>query len=245
MRLHVLLIIFLLVACSDVSPTIQLPATPTPFAFTPLGDALAKGAPASGVAITTVGYVVVDTGGARLTDGLSFSAGPTPQPLSDAAGQLWLGTNAAAALGDRLRAAGTVRYTVVVARGRLTGPGTYGPSGQYRYQLSDPQLQPLAPQETSVAALLDNSAAYEGRFVRIAGSLLARANAALLVDRLGSGGLPAPGARQIKLRTPLRDQLLLARLQQTSSGSVHFGAVQVEGFWRGGTLTPLALLPVQ
>jgi len=245
MRLRVLLIIFLLVACSDVSTPTQLPATPTPLAFTPIGDALAKGASASGVELTTVGYIVVDETGARLTDGLSFSAGPTPQPLSDAAGQLWLGTSTTAALGDMLRAAGTVRYAVVVARGRLTGPGAYGPGGRYRYQLSDPQLQPLAPQETSVAMLLDNPTLYEGRLVRIAGSLLARSNAALLVDRLGSGGLPAPGARQIKLRSPLRDQLLLARLQQTSGGNIHFGPVQVEGFWRGGTLTPLALLPVQ
>lgn len=245
MRLRVLLIIFLLVACRDAGTPTQLPATPTPLAFTPLGDALAKGAPASGIDLTTIGYIVVDNSGARLTDGLSFSAGPTPQPLSDDAGQLWLGTSAADGLGDTLRAAGTIRYAAVVARGRLTGPGAYGPSGHYRYQLNDPRLQPLAAQETSVAALLDNTAAYEGRLVRLAGSLLARANAALLVDRLGSGGLPAPGARQIKLRSPLRDQLLLARLQQASDGTIHFGPVQVEGFWRGGTLTPLALLPVQ
>jgi hypothetical protein len=244
MRLRVLLVVFLLVACSDVSPPTQQAATPTPLAFTPLADALAQGASASGADITTVGYIVVDNTGARLTDGLSFSAGPTPQPLSDVAGQVWLGTSAADALGDMLRAAGTLRYAVVVARGRLTGPGAYGPGGHYRYQISDPRLQPLAPQETSVAALLDNAAAYEGRVVRIAGSLLARSNAALLVDRLGPGGLPAPGARQIKLRGPLRDQALLARLHGTPGGAIHFGPVQVEGFWSGGALTPLALLPV-
>lgn len=242
MRLCVFLLVLLLAACSDAGAPVRLPASPTPLAFTPLGDALARGAPASGDLIT-VGYIVVDAAGAWLTDGLSFSAGPTPQPLSGA-DQVWLGPAAPSGLDAGLRAAGTLRYAAVVARGKLDGPGAYGPGGRYRYQISAPQLQPLAAQETTVAALLDNSALYEGRLVRIAGSLLARSNSALLIDRLGPGGLPAPGARQIKLRGPLRDQALLNRLQVASGGAIHFGPVQIEGLWRGGALLPLSLLPV-
>jgi hypothetical protein len=102
----------------------------------------------------------------------------------------------------------------------------------------------MSPEETNIVTLLDNSAAYEGRLVRIAGGLLARDATALLVDRLSVGGLPAPGARQVKLRGPLRDQALLGRLQRTSNGAIHFGQVQVEGFWRSGQLTPLAFLTI-
>ena len=158
--------------------------------------------------------------------------------------QIWLGSTVANDIGEALRTAGGTRYGIVVARGQLEGPGAYGPGGSYRYQMSGPHLQPLAPQETTVGALLDSAAAYEGRLVRIDGALLARSDSALLVDHLGSGGLPAPGARQIKLRGPLRDNALLGRLHAASGGAIHFGQVQVEGFWRGGALTPLSLLPI-
>lgn len=241
MRLRFLLVIFLLAACSEVSAPVQLPPTPTPLAFMSIGDALAH---ASGAEVTTVGYAVVDDTGVRLLDGLSFSAGVTPQPLSDVTGQIWLGSETAGALADMMRSAGAIRYAVVAARGRLEGPGSYGPGGAYRYRMSDPQLQPIAPEETTVVALLDNSAAYEGRLVRIAGALLTRPDSALLVDRLGAGGLPEPKARQVKLRAPLRDKALLDRLQGAPGGAVRFGRVQVEGFWRAGVLTPLSLLPI-
>jgi hypothetical protein len=243
MRLQFLLAILLLAACSEVSTPPQTPPTPTPLVFLPL-DVLARDASSTGYEITTVGYVVVDASGARLVDGLSFSSGTTPQPLSAPSDQVWLGTDAVGQLGGALRTAGDIQYALVVARGRLEGPQAYGAGGAYRYHLSDPRLQPLAPQETTVADLLDNSAAYEGRPVRIAGALLTRDDSTLLVDRLGSGGLPEPGARQLKLRSPLRDKALLERLHGAAGGAVRFGQVQVEGFWRAGVLTPLSLLPI-
>jgi hypothetical protein len=243
-RFRLLFALLLLVACGDVSAPVELPPTPTPLVFTTMGDVLGRNLPLSGAEITTIGYVIVDEAGARLLDGLSFSAGPTPQPLSQAAGQIWLGTDVVRALGGLLQRAGDLRYAVVLAHGRLVGPGVYGPDGSYRYQMNEPRLQMLAPEETSIATLLDNSTAYEGRLVRVAGGLLTRADSALLVERLGSGGLPAPNARQIKLRAPLRDQALLSRLNGSPNGAIHFGQVQVEGFWRGGALTPLSLLPI-
>ncbi|HET9221854.1 MAG TPA: hypothetical protein VFO07_05085, partial [Roseiflexaceae bacterium] len=96
----------------------------------------------------------------------------------------------------------------------------------------------------SIATLLDNAAAYEGRLVRVAGGLLARKDSALLVEQLGAGGLPAAATRQIKLRGGLQDVALLGRLKRTPNGTIHFGQVQVEGFWRGGQLAPLAILPI-
>jgi hypothetical protein len=179
-----------------------------------------------------------------LLDGLSFSAGTTPQPLSGAAGQVWLDTESVRALGGLLQRAGDIRYAVVVARGRLEGPGVYGPDGSYRYHMRDPQIQTIAPEETSIATLIGSAAAYEGRVVRVTGSLLARANSALLIERLGPGGIPEATARQLKLRGSLRDQALLGRLKSAAGGTIHFGQVQVEGFWHGGQLTPLAILPV-
>jgi hypothetical protein len=238
-----MMLMVMLAGCGDVVSPPALPPTPTPLTFTPLGDLLNRKMPIAGAEITTVGYVVVDGAAARLLDGMSFSAGDAPQPLSGA-GQVWLGTEIVRSLGGLLQRAGGVRYAVVVARGRLEGPGVYGPDGSCRYQLNDPRLQTLTHEETSIAALLDNTRLYEGRLVRIAGGLLARKDSALLVEQLGAGGLPAPGTRQIKLRGPLRDTALLSRLKHTPNGAVHFGQVQVEGLWRGGQLAPLAILPI-
>src|SRR5262249_4481431 len=148
-----------------------------------------------------------------LLDGLSFSAGTTPQPLPGAAGPVWLGTESVRALGGLLQRAGGIRYAVVVARGRLEGPGVYGPDGSYRYRMRGPQLQTIAPEETPIATLIGSTAAYEGRIVRVTGSLLARPNSALLVERLGPGGIPEATARQLKLRGSLRDQALLGHLK--------------------------------
>lgn len=244
MRLWLVLLVILLSACSDVSAPAQLPATPTPLSALPLGELLARVTPSADAQVSVAGYLVVDDAGARLLDGLSFSAGATPAPLSGPAAQIWLGPATSMTLGGALRQAGRLRYAVVVARGRLEGPGAYGPADAYHYRMSDPRLDPIAPIETSVAQLLDSSAAYQGQLVRVVGSLLTRSDSALLVDRLGEGGLPQPGARQIKLRGPLRDTALLEHLRGAPGGAVRFGQVQVEGFWREGQLTPLAFLPV-
>jgi hypothetical protein len=243
LRPLLLLLQLLLIACGDVvSPPAQ-PPTPTPLTFTPLGDLLGRSMPVAGAEITTVGYVVVGEAGAHLVDGMSFSAGVMPEPLSGE-GQVWLGADVVRSLGGLLQRAGGLRYAVVLARGRLEGPGLYGPDGSFRYQLNNPHLQTLAHEETSIAALLDNAAAYQGRLVRVAGGLLARPDSALLVEQLGPGGIPAPGTRQVKLRGPLRDRALLSRLKRSTNGAIHFGQVQVEGIWREGQLTPLAILPI-
>jgi hypothetical protein len=244
-RFRFLFALILLCACGEIAaPPPEFPPTPTPLAFTPLDDLLGRKLPVSGADVTTIGYVVVSDAGARLLDGLSFSSGPTPQPLPGTAGQVWLGTDVVRSLGGLLQRAGDIRYALVLARGQMTGPGVYGPDGSFRYQMSDLRLQTMAPEETSITMLLNRSTTYEGRPVRVAGGLIARTDSALLVEQLGAGGLPAPGVRQIKLRGPLRDQALLGRLKRASNGQIHFGQVQVEGFWRGGQLTPLSLLPI-
>lgn len=238
-----LLPLLLVMSCGEASPPVQLPPTPTPLAVTLFTRVLA-GEVSAGGELTIAAYVLADAAGVRLVDGLSFSAGVTPQPLSSAADQIWLGADLGSELNGKLQVAGSVQYAVVIAQGRLQGPGAYGPGGVYRYRISASHLQPLAPEETTIAALIEDNAAAEGRFVRVVGALLARDDAALLVERLGAGGLPEPKARQIKLQAPLRDAALLARLHGAAGGAIRFGQVQIEGLWRDGQLIPLAIFPV-
>jgi hypothetical protein len=206
-----------------------------------LADLVAGGRPAADQAVTTIGYLLLDQNGAALADLIVFDPAGVPQPLDTGTTPIWVGTDARAQAQSLLRAAGGVQYAAVVARGRLAGPGGYGPNKQYHYQLTNPVFEPLVAQETTIADMLDHSATYDRRLVRVVGGLLVRENAALLVDQLSSGGIPAPKARQIKLRGSIRDQTLLARLHGPANGLVHFGQVQIEGLWRDGILTPLAI----
>jgi hypothetical protein len=238
-----ILLLLLLVACSsDARPS--APATPTPLAFMLLSDVLNGQAGRQGNQLTTAGYLYADSSGFRLVDGITVSNAATPQPLSEAADQIWIGDTVPDSIQQALSTTGAIQMAVVLAQGRLDGPGTYGPNGAYRYQLEDPRLQPIPPAETSITNLLDNPSAYAGRYIRINGALLSSATAAVLVDKLGAGGVPDAAARQIKVRSPIRDSALLEQLQQSSNGSVRFGAVQVEGFWIDRFLIPLKITPL-
>ena len=237
-RLGWLLALALLSACDLASAPEPLPPSPTPPTFMLLADALAAGAPASGAPAAIGGYLLADTAGAWLVDGLVFDAAGQARPLEPGAAPVWLG---ASPPGVSLRDAGSLRYAAVLVRGVIAGPGEYGPAGRYQYQVAAPNVTPLSPLETSLAELLAQPGAYEGRLVRLVGGLLVRDTAALLVDRLGAGGLPEQGAVQIKLRGGLRDPQLLAELRSAPSGVVRFGQVQIEGVVRGAVLAPLSI----
>jgi len=233
--------VLMLSACQDANAPVQIPPTATPMTFTLMPDLLTTSQPAVDRSVTTIGYVLADQAGAILVDAIVFNPAGKPQPLDTNTAPLWLAADARAQIQGLLRKAGNVEYASVVVRAHLIGPGNYGPNGQYHYQLANPHLQPLAAQETTVDDLLNQPAAYESRFVRMVGGLLARDTSALLVDKLGAGGMPEPKSHQIKLRTPINDQALLARLKSTPSGVVHFGQIQIEGLWRDGVLTPISI----
>jgi hypothetical protein len=239
------LLAMLLAACQNATAPAQsgVPPAPTPIAFVPL-DVLLKSdaAPPQGE-VTTAGYLVADSAGAALVDGLSFAVDGTPH-LLDSTNQIWLGAGIETRIKAQLRVAGGFQFAPVRAHGRLEGSGAYGPSSSYRYQLIGPSIEVIAAQETTIGDLLDHAAGYENRLVRLVGSLIARDSSALLVEQLGTGGLPMPKARQIKLRAPLQDRALLGRLNGVSGGSIRFGQVQVEGFWRAGVLIPLSIVLV-
>jgi hypothetical protein len=201
-----------------------------------------SGLPATGP-VTTLGYVLVGESGAVLVGSASF-AGAQPQPLGSLADVIWCGDAATLPVIGVLSGSGNVRSAIVIARGILSAPGSYGPGGIYRRELRDATLTVMVPEETSVANLQDNTGYYEGRVVRINGGMITRDASAVLVDRLGSGGVPQPAARQVKLRWSADDTALLMQLNIAPSGNLRYGQVQIEGYWHTGTLFALAIRPL-
>jgi hypothetical protein len=227
-----------LTACAAASSPPANPTLATALPFTPLADAAQAGEPH----ITTIGYLLAETRGMRLVDAVSF-AGAAPEALTPPDQQIWCGDGGQQVQGTLL-SRGELRYAIVLADGVLEGPGTFGPDGAFRWQLRSARLRAIAPLETSIGALLDGGPAYARRLVRINGHLLLGAGSAVLIDKLGAGGIPEPGARQVKLRSRQRDQALEARLQTLGDGTLRTGLVQVEGYMLDGALTVLALQPL-
>jgi hypothetical protein len=188
------------------------------------------------------GYLMAEAGGELLAPGLS--SGPDGlRPTGSERERIWIERPATAGTPGAMPAPGQ-RFVLAVVSGRLEGPGAYGPAGAYRFRIIEPRVTVVTPRETTVAGLLERPEAFAGRAVRVNGALLASPASALLVERLGPGGVPEADARQLKLARPLPLEALPESLQRSPSGDVRFGLVQVEGFWREGALTPLAILPV-
>lgn len=229
-----LLLLVLLVACGDTRRTT---VTPPPAPTAPaIGELLTAPGPGP---VRTFGYLWITPDGAALLDGLSLTATGAPTPLD--AGGLWLDELPPLPAEPPLSTAGPVRYGIVAATGTLDGPGQFGPGGTFRYRLLSPALEPLGLRDLTIPLLLENSGLYAGQAVRLRGELLMSRDSAVLVERLGPGGVPAAEARQVKLAAPPRDEALLARLQRGASEGVRFGPVQITGLWQGGRLYPLAV----
>lgn len=243
-RVLLLAVMVLAGACQD-SAAPQLPPTAAPPQFVLVPDVLADRTDPSQGALTLAGFVVSQKDGVALASALVFDTDGGGYVSSTAAAPIWLGADFAKLGSVQLQTAGTLQYAPALVRGALQGPGEYGPGDHYMYQISAPKLEAWVPVESSVGALLDDPQSYNGRLVRVLGSLLLGKGSALLVDKLGSGGIPAQGARQIKLLGPIDDSRILNALTESSSGVVRFGQVQVEGVLRGTVLVPLALRPVR
>jgi hypothetical protein len=190
--------------------------------------------------VKALGYLYITGDGAVLVDGLSFGASGEPAPLGD--GGLWLGPAAGLLADDALTGAGPVRYAIVAASGTLEGPGAYGPEA-YAYQLAAPSVEALSVRDLTIPLLLNNAGLYEGQPVRLQGELLTDGESALLVERLGAGGVPADSELQLKLAAPPRDEALTGRLRSAGDGAVRFGPVELTGLWRSGRLYPLSIIP--
>lgn len=221
----------LLTACAG-APSPPPAAGPAPTAIPLLEDLAGR----AGGPRTLVGLLYVTQDGALLAEGLSLSG---PSPLALGATPIWLGS---LRLPDDapLRAAGAVRYGPAQIAGRLEGPGSFGPTGDFRYMMDSPQVDLLSVRELDIALLLGNSALYEGQAVHLRGQILASADSALLSQRLGQGGVPDAAALQVKLAAPIRDRALIDSL--SGDGPARYGPVSILGVWRAGVLVPLVIL---
>jgi hypothetical protein len=228
-----LALLLILAACGGR----QAPApTPPPAPTVPsVGEILA--APTPGL-VRTVGYMLSTPDGAALVDGLRLTGPGAPEPLG--AGAIWLGRAPALPAEPPPTTAGELSYVIVEAAGRLEGPGSYGPGGRYSYALAEPALKARSPRDLTLPLLLSNSGLYEGQPVRLQAQLLVSPGTALLIERLGPGGVPEAQALQVKLAAP-PDEVALSGLQ--GAGRVRYGPVEVVGLWRAGTLYPMAISP--
>jgi hypothetical protein len=186
-------------------------------------------------AVRAIGYLTRDAAGVRLVGELhagvdGFVPGGQVMCLDAPAGE-----------GERLIALAPEAPAAAVAA--VSGTLSPGP-GACSAMITNARAELLAPRETTIATLVQRPQEYDGAVVRVAGGLLARPGAALLVEQLGAGGVPAPGTQQIKLVVPLADGMLPQALGRSPSGDVRFGPVLVEGFWRNGALVPLVISAV-
>jgi hypothetical protein len=204
----------------------------------PLVSELIAAPPAPGL-LSTVGYLYIDAEGARLISGVSGAAGEL-QPIGAQVEHIWL-DEIPPAVEAELNTTGETRYGAVRAAGTFSGPGSYGPAGRSLYQMVDVTYTTLVASAINIALLENNSAIYEQQLVRLNGFLLVGTSSALLVDHLGSGGVPGANARQLKVAYPIHDEALLQQLQGAPSAAARFGPVSIEGFWQGGVLYPLHL----
>lgn len=203
-----------------------------------VGEILA--APTAGP-VSTIGMLYVTGDGAALVDELRIGADGAMSPLDDQG--IWLGWPAGLPAEARRVRGGEARSMVVELSGSLVGPGQYGLAGQYAYTIDEPVLKPLDARDLTIPLLLGNSDMYEGLPVRLRGHLLASSGTALLIERIGEGGIPDERALQVKLAALPRDPTLIAALHASADGRAAFGPVEITGLWRGGRLYPLAATP--
>lgn len=226
----------LLAACSSAARPLP---TPPPAPTVPaVGELVAAAAPG---AVTTVGYLYTTAEGSVLADSLGAGANGAPAPAEGLS--VWVESSPALPPGSSTSLEGGASYALVEARGALEGPGQFGPGGRYAFRMVAPALKPLSVRELTIPLLLQNSGLYEGQPVHIQGQLIADAESAILVERLGRGGVPEADALQLKLAAPPRDPAVAAGLSPAGSGKVRYGPVDITGLWRAGRLYPLYVVP--
>lgn len=223
-----------LLLCGCTAATPARPTPPPAPTIPAMGELLAGGAAGE---ITAIGYLYTSPAGSVLADSLVAGADGAPVPAEGLG--VWIEGAPPLPPDSQTTAAGDARYTLVEARGTMEGPGRYGPGGGYAYRLSAPELRPLSVRELTLPLLLQNTGLYANQAVRLRGQLIAGADSAILVERLGPGGVPEGDALQLKLAAPPRDPAVAAALRRAGAGDVRFGPVEITGLWRADRLYPL------
>ncbi len=124
-------------------------------------------------------------------------------------------------------------------QGVLSPSGAYGTEQRFPYQFTADRAAALIPERTTIANLALNPRALDQILLRLTGTLLARPDAALLVDEVSEGGVPLASAKQLKVPHSAIDQTVLESFK--SAGDVRWGAVEIVGWWQNGALTPLTI----
>lgn len=232
MRLLVAALIFSLVGCSRGGPPApQQAATAATESGALLALPMLMQAPERWIGLEILVVAALDGPDGRVLSSALLPGSNGVTLVDDPRTSLWLSEPLPAAMQERLRAG----PNYLKLRGRLSPPGAYGTDARYLYQFSVAATSVLQPERAGLARVADNPRAFEGALLEMEGLLLAGAEGTLIVDTASAGGVPAPNARQIKLRD-LIDQQIPADLQQ--SGAVRFGPVRVTGWWHEGVLTP-------
>lgn len=191
-----------------------------------------------------IGYLYADAQGVFLADQIVLRAG-TPlfrHGRDPPHTHIWMGLSLSPKQERVLSNEDGAYYGVAQAQGQMEGPATFGPEGRYQYQLDNAALTVLFPLETSIRDLIRMPAAESDQLVKVEGDILLNDQSALLFEQLGSGGVPIPDSRQIKLTYPSDSTLLTRYLNSAPNSAVHFGSVGIVGIWRQNSLRPLAYM---
>lgn len=216
------LTLMLLIGCGgNTPPTIAPDDANTP--LRPLAE-IGRG-DFDGATVNVLAPVLRRSNGQVLVPALSV-VGAEPAPLLDTpASAIVLGGDPLIGLTD----AGATAYGVVNVRGTVQ----VGADGVRQVQPTSSKV--LMPTSITLAALYRDSSVYQGQVIAISGTLIIKADAALLVEAVGAGGVPSETAVQIKIAQPFNDAALVAALPNTS-GTIRYGAATLIGIWQGNAL---------
>ncbi len=181
----------------------------------------------SGRRITLVAPVQSDGGGRVLSSASPSAHGPKAS--------IWL----AEPLPEDVRRNLRQGTGLLKLHGVLSPPGAYGAEQQFPYQFTASRAATLVTERTTITNLALNPGALDQILLRLTGTLLARPDAALLVEKVSEGGVPLGSAKQLKVPHSAIDQTLLESFR--SAGDVRWGTVEIVGWWQNGALTPLII----
>ena len=235
--LYILLACLILPACSSPVPPAPTQAPVEQPVSLSLGELMQAPERWSGRLITLIAPLHGDATSRILAPGPASQDGPSNEPVGNPSQSLWLAeplpSSVAARIGDG--------PTYLKLRGRLSPPGAFGADTRFPYQFSAENAAVIEPERTTLANLAENPTALDGALLEVSGTLLVNEQDALLTEEESGGGVPATGARQIKLRgSP--PEAALAALQQR--GEVRYGSVIIVGWWQDGALAPFLTTPI-
>ncbi|ABX06887.1 MAG TPA: hypothetical protein DEF47_12045 [Herpetosiphon sp.] len=144
---------------------------------------------------------------------------------------------AAIELGDQPNA---YQPTLSIPAQTLTITNSYGILRVNGVLKSSAEFEPISvkvvePTSISLGELNQNLAVYNNQVVRLNGTLLLKDQAALLVEEVGSGGVPTANAAQITVEQIPSQSPIIQQLPN-QQGNIRYGQLTIIGMLRGKTL---------